>query len=289
MKSDASRSGDDPVRQDGNEPNESGLVACKMLCSVGATMELQVIRRSLLYDTGRYRMQRSLDPEVRLSARIPRSAAPTVLFGSLLYAAVTLSLTVSAARVDTFAADLILIDWVQRVSLPGVEWMVISLNWVGSAVPLISLVSLGSLLLIMLRRYMEAALLASTIFVHLVNFLLKAMAASPRPSADVVRVTDPSSGFGFPSGHTMAFAVTCGMAVYIAWRMCGRRSVRYGAIFVALGGILGMGFSRVYSGAHWPTDVIGAYLWSMFYLTVLIGGGYWVSRALQRPFGRSAV
>jgi undecaprenyl-diphosphatase len=179
-------------------------------------------------------------------------------------------LTVQASRVDTFSGDLHFTAWVQMVSAPGVDAFVSFLNWLGRPIPLLILMAIICIWVAYARRYHEIVLLASTSFVHVVNALLKSAAASPRPTGDVVRVSDQAAGFGFPSGHTMAVVVFCGVCVYLAWRLTERPALKLAAGAAALVLVLGMGFSRIHAGAHWPTDVLGAYLWGAFYVLALI-------------------
>lgn len=194
----------------------------------------------------------------------------SILAGIWLLLAI--ALTVQASRVGTFSGDLHFTAWIQSVSAPGVEAFVSFLNWLGRPIPLLSVMALVIGALAYARRYLEIALVASTSFVHVVNALLKSAAASPRPSGDVVRVSDHAAGFGFPSGHTMAVVVFCGVCVYLAWRLTDRSALKLAAGVTAFVVIAGMGFSRIHAGAHWPTDVLGAYLWGSVYVLALIVG-----------------
>jgi undecaprenyl-diphosphatase len=231
---------------------------------------------------GGHRMQRSLDDGIRLIPqgwRLPRTA---VYYAAALYASATLNLTVEASRIETIAGDIAFTAWVQSISAPGVTWFVSALNWLGRPLPLVALTILMAGLLANYRRYAEIALIGATAFVHAVNHLLKVTASSPRPTSDVVRVSDQAAGFGFPSGHTMALVVFCGVAVYLAWRASERRSIRVIVLLAAVVIVPGVGFSRIYSGAHWPTDVLGAYLWGTIYTLLLIAAFRWFARSSER-------
>jgi undecaprenyl-diphosphatase len=98
---------------------------------------------------------------------------------------------------------------------------------------------------------------------RLVNAYLKTVIESPRPTPELVRITDHSSGFGYPSGHAAGALLVIGAAAWIAARHT-RDPARRRLIWLgAAAWILLTGVGRIYAGAHWPSDVIGAWLWSV--------------------------
>lgn len=95
------------------------------------------------------------------------------------------------------------------------------------------------------------AFLSAIIEVAIVNGCLKNLFARPRPfvvSEDVVPLVNILSQFSFPSGHTaLAFA----MAI-VFYRLLPKR---YGVFAILLASLVG--FSRVYLGVHYSSDVVG--------------------------------
>jgi undecaprenyl-diphosphatase len=85
---------------------------------------------------------------------------------------------------------------------------------------------------------------------------LKEVIRHRRPTGISPKLTD-AGGFGFPSGHTMMAIVIFGLAAVIATRHAPR-IVRIVAIACAALVVILVAISRVYLGAHWPSDVIGA-------------------------------
>jgi undecaprenyl-diphosphatase len=76
-------------------------------------------------------------------------------------------------------------------------------------------------------------------------------------------------GTGYPSGHALTAAtLALGLSV-IAWRHIPSRGLAIAVIVVLIGLGLLVGWARIWSGAHWPSDVVGGYLFGV--ATVAIG------------------
>lgn len=98
--------------------------------------------------------------------------------------------------------------------------------------------------------------------------LLKSFYERERPT--VVTHIDPPGGHSFPSGHSMiSAALYMTLAVLIARALDSRRQrvavVTIGALLMLL-----IGFTRLYLGVHYPTDVLAG--WTAGLLWALICG-----------------
>src|ERR1700750_9336 len=114
-----------------------------------------------------------------------------------------------------------------------------------------------------------------------INRLLKILIARPRPSADLVGFAYRSDELSFPSGHVMFYVCYFGFLFFVAYALLPRASsVRRAALVLSALPVLFIGVSRVYLRAHWPSDVLGAYLL----------GGLWLgfSLAMYRRWKRRA-
>jgi undecaprenyl-diphosphatase len=103
----------------------------------------------------------------------------------------------------------------------------------------------------------------------LIDQVVKVSIQRHRPTADLVTILNPSSGYSYPSGHAVFFTWLCFMLAASVSPNVRRRwrawlwTTAGVVIFLACTG-------RVWAGAHWPTDVIGGFLlglgWSAFIL-----------------------
>lgn len=101
--------------------------------------------------------------------------------------------------------------------------------------------------------------------VLVINQVVKHLVARPRP--DGFRLV-AESGYSFPSAHSMVAMAFFGLMVWMIWHYGRSRSIRWiGTIGFSLVIVL-IGFSRVYLGVHYASDVVAGFCISLAWLAV---------------------
>lgn len=100
--------------------------------------------------------------------------------------------------------------------------------------------------------------------ITLLNQLLKNIIKRPRP----VIGDGKFSGYSFPSGHAMVSMAFYGLLIYLVFSSNLNKKVKILLITCLSLIILLIGFSRIYLGAHYITDVLSGFTLSIFYLTI---------------------
>ena len=101
----------------------------------------------------------------------------------------------------------------------------------------------------------------------LTNFILKNIIQRPRPIGyRLIKET----GYSLPSGHSMVSMAFYGYLIYLICKYIKNKKIKIClTIFLSLL-ILLVGFSRIYLGVHYTTDVLAGYLLGLIYLIVFI-------------------
>ena len=167
-----------------------------------------------------------------------------------------------------FDWDLRVSLWVQTWDAPGVLSFMRGVSFVGNSWHPYVLGSLTAIAFFAFRFRSEALALAlSTAGSAILNELVKALIARPRPATDFVKVFSDLESRSFPSGHVTFFVCYFGFLFFVAYALLPRGSIarRFALVLLALPVLL-IGLSRVYLGVHWPSDTVGGYLFSGLWL-----------------------
>ena len=123
-------------------------------------------------------------------------------------------------------------------------------------------IAIGTLLFIKNKK-IGLCVIGNLVIATLLNQLLKYIIQRPRPEGYRLIV---ESGYSFPSGHSMVSMAFYGLIIYLIWKMVKNKRIKYVACGI-LGFLIPMiGFSRIYLGVHYASDVIGGFAISIVYL-----------------------
>jgi len=186
-----------------------------------------------------------------------------------------------ATRYAYFGWDLELAHRIQSVSVPGFAALMRAVSFLGNGfVPWALVVAFGLIFMRLGLRAEGFVSVASAALGWVVNTFLKELIGRPRPTDELVNVMENFHYQSFPSGHVVFFVEFFGFLLFLAFVLLKPGVLR--RILLTLPGVLIalVGLSRVYLGAHWPSDVAGAYL----------AGGLWLMLTIEvyRRVKRSA-
>ena len=116
---------------------------------------------------------------------------------------------------------------------------------------------------------LEAIFMTATGVLSPIANLFKLIIEQPRPPATLADIILPIGGLGFPSGHAFFAAMVLGMLVYFILKNVTLRPLKILLSLVLIFFILLVGYSRVYLGVHWGSEVIVSYLIAGGFLLLL--------------------
>ena len=175
-----------------------------------------------------------------------------------------------AAIEDYFLGDLFLARALQEIKLSAwVDTMEIA-STISTVLPIVALSSVLLAWFIHNKQRTECIVLGVALVSLLVNPVLKLVVDRPRPTDDLITIWKDSSGLGFPSGHAYTAMVLFGLLYYFTPIIFTQKKIVSLIRLFILTLITLIGISRVYLGAHWPSDVLGGFLVGGIILTLLI-------------------
>ncbi|WP_251041095.1 phosphatase PAP2 family protein [Bacillus sp. ISL-45] len=107
----------------------------------------------------------------------------------------------------------------------------------------------------------------------LLTTLLKHLYERGRPS---INPEIDAIGYSFPSGHSMGSLIFYGFIAYFIVRSIQKRAFKWLVILAAGFLILWIGSTRIYLGAHYPSDVLAGHLAGAIWLILTILALEWV-------------
>ena len=180
----------------------------------------------------------------------------------------TLAVFFFAWSYPTFPGDREALERFQGIQtgwLDAAASAVTKLGWTPVSTGLILVTVLA---LFVMRRWADALAVMLTGIPIGVGILLKDVIGRPRP--EYFLTNSMPSSLSFPSGHSIFAMLFGGLLIVLVEELpvstAIRRCLQAGLVVM----ILGVGASRVYLGVHWPSDVVGGYLFGMMALVGLV-------------------
>ena len=123
------------------------------------------------------------------------------------------------------------------------------------------------LIIFMKNKKIPIYMFFNLVFAFIINELAKNIFLRSRPIG--INLID-ETGLSFPSGHSMVGLSFYGFIIYILIKNMKNKKLKNTFIILLILLIITIGFSRIYLGVHYFTDIIGGFLLAIIYLNIYI-------------------
>jgi membrane-associated phospholipid phosphatase len=189
------------------------------------------------------------------------------------------------AEGETQAADDLLRGMVNQRATPTVtDVMIFASVW--GAPRRLAVLAVVAVAVFLARRWYRGALLVAVTLLGagLLDGGLKLLFGRQRPTPFFEYYPAPET-FSFPSGHALFATTFFGGLAALLWKRLRHPALRFAVAIGAVVLILLIGFSRIYLGVHYPSDVLGGFTVGIVWVTAVALG----DRIAAHRRGRSPV
>jgi undecaprenyl-diphosphatase len=199
---------------------------------------------------------------------VNKSLRYKLIIGILLLV-ISAILAVFAHSTPYFPGDIPAMQFIQSLNSPFLTSFMTIVSQGFTGIPAVLLVIACVLIMWWRLGMLEAIFMAATGVLSPIANLFKLIIEQPRPPATLANIITPFGGLGFPSGHAFFAAMVLGMLIYFILKNISLPAVRVLLISVLIFIILLVGYSRVYLGDHWVSEVVESYIIAGGFLLLL--------------------
>ncbi len=189
------------------------------------------------------------------------------LIGYLLILSIVAWLCTEVWEREAFSFDRSSLLWIHQFANPELDRVMLFITSLGDPAMVVTIFISTIVWLGMKRRYTDGIrFIIACAGGVILNQVMKLFFAKPRPELWTRLISETS--FSFPSGHAVGSMVVYGFIAYIL----AREFPIYRRYIYAVASILiiVIGFSRLYLGVHYPTDIIAGYGVGILWLTTCL-------------------
>ena len=167
---------------------------------------------------------------------------------------------------NDFYGDGIIYDFIYKYIISdGMTPFIKFITWFGGTIGIIT-VWLISIFIIQDKKN-NISFSICLILGVIINNIIKLIFARARPDINPLMIENT---YSFPSGHSMMSMILYGYLIYLLYNNFKNKKYRWLLVSVFSILILCIGFSRIYLGVHYVSDVIGGFVLGIAYLILYI-------------------
>jgi len=168
-----------------------------------------------------------------------------------------------------FCADLRIINLVSHFRTPSLNQFMLFVTDLANAQVITVAVVCSLIILYLLRKWSYIrSLLVFVIGGEIFVWIIKNMVNRPRPPLTEALVTETS--YSFPSGHTFIAVAFYGLITFFLFHSLQKKYLKNISLILGIILVILIGASRIYLGAHWPSDVLASYASGLAWLSIII-------------------
>ena len=200
----------------------------------------------------------------RHSLRVHKMLLLALLLGLVMPWVVFVNVAEDIWESGGFTGDKQILEFLHRNSTPWLDRLALAFTAAGDPLPMGILAVVITLGLAVWGSRLQALFFGLSVGGAMgLNLLVKLLFARPRPALWIS--LKPAFYYSFPSGHAMGVAAVATAVGLLLWQHRGYwLAWALGLLFV-----LGVGWSRVYLGVHYPSDVLAGWTGSVGWVAAL--------------------